>query len=67
VVDRAAAEAGADAKAHRRRALTEFELLRDPAAADHVIAKRVRCATVMVSPVRRALREAGQLPAAAVD
>jgi hypothetical protein len=48
--------------ARRRQALTEFELLRDPAAPDQVIAKRVRCATAMVRPVRASLQEQGKLP-----
>jgi hypothetical protein len=45
----------------RRRALTEFELLRDPAAPDRVIARRVNCPTRYVMPVRAALRAAGRL------
>jgi hypothetical protein len=47
--------------ARRRRALTEFEILRDPEASDQVIAKRVRCNTASVAPVRRAMRESGAL------
>ncbi|MGH2964739.1 MAG: hypothetical protein ACRDMH_05075 [Solirubrobacterales bacterium] len=50
-----------DGKARRRRALTEFELLRDPAASDHLIAKRAQCPTRFVPPVRAALRKAGRL------
>jgi len=45
----------------RRRALTEFELLRDPDASDQLIAKRVRCPTASVHPVRAALLDAGTL------
>lgn len=62
VMERTCAADGADSKARRRRALTEFELLRDPDAADHMIAKRVRCSTAMVRPVRAALDRAGKLP-----
>ena len=53
-----AAEGG---KARRRRALTEFELLRDPEASDHLIAKRAQCPTPVVRPVRAALLRAGRL------
>jgi hypothetical protein len=44
-----------------RRALTEFELRRDPAASDRLIAKRAKCPTAFVAPVRAALRKAGRL------
>ena len=53
-------EAGRSAR--RRWALTEFELIRDPDASDQLIAKRVRCTTASVRPVRAALREAGEHP-----
>lgn len=52
-----------DAPARRRRALTEFELLRDPDASDRVIAKRANCPTTTVVSVRAALRVAGRLDA----
>ena len=52
-------------RASRRRALTEFELLRDPAASDRLIAKRVQCPTHVVAPVRAALRRAGRLTSSA--
>ena len=45
----------------RRRALTEFELLRDPAASDRDIARRVKCPTGTVSPIRAALLADGRL------
>jgi hypothetical protein len=45
----------ASGPARRRRALTEFELLRDPTASDRVIAKRVNCPTGAVVSVRAAL------------
>jgi hypothetical protein len=45
----------------RRQALTEFELLRDPSAPDRVIARRAKCPTRMVVPVRAALRAEGRL------
>ena len=61
VIEAAASNADADAARRRRRALTEFELLRDPSASDQRIAKRVNCATRTVAPVRAALRAAGQL------
>ena len=57
----ASEQAAAGAKARRRRALTEFELLRDPAASDRLIAKRAKCPTAFVAPVRAALRKAGKL------
>jgi hypothetical protein len=63
VIEAAASNDAADATKRRRRALTEFELLRDPSATDALIAKRVNCATRTVAPVRAALREAGQLAA----
>ena len=50
-----------DAPARRRRALTEFELLRDPTASDRVIAKRANCPTTTVVSVRAALRLGGRL------
>lgn len=53
--------------ARRRRALTEFELLRDPDASDQLIAKRVRCPTASVRPVRAALLAAGTPPFSARD
>ena len=52
-----------DAPARRRRALTEFELLRDPAASDRVIAKRANCPTTTVVSVRAAMRLDGRLDA----
>ena len=51
----------AGARAARRRALTEFELLRDPAAPDRVIAKRVNCPTRFVIPIRAELHASGRL------
>lgn len=63
VVAAVTGETKAELNSGRRRALTEFELLRDPEAADMVIARRVRCSTAMVRPVRANLREAGRLPA----
>jgi hypothetical protein len=46
---------------NRRRALVEFELLRDPEARDFEIAKRAKCATSRVRPIRRALVQSGRL------
>ena len=51
------------ASATRREALTEFELLRDPSASDRDIARRAKCPTNMVRPIRAALRTAGRLKA----
>jgi hypothetical protein len=56
VVDDAGAGSGA-----ARRALAEFELLRDPSASDRAIAKRIKCATSAVTPIRARLRAAGLL------
>jgi hypothetical protein len=56
----ASERAPAGATARRRRALIEFELLRDPAASDRLIAKRANCLTAFVRPVRAALRKAGR-------
>jgi hypothetical protein len=61
-MDAAASAGDADAKSIRRRALVEFELLRDPEAADIVVARRARCSSAMVAPVRTALQEKGKLP-----
>jgi hypothetical protein len=62
-MDAAAATAGdSDSRSMRRRALVEFELLRDPEAPDIVVARRARCSSAMVAPVRAALREDGKLP-----
>lgn len=49
--------------AQRRRALTEFELLRRPEDSDHVIARRAHCQARYVTPVRRQLVEEGRLAA----
>jgi hypothetical protein len=62
-MDEAAETADAsDVKSVRRRALVEFELLRDPEAADIVVARRARCSSAIVAPVRAALRKEGKLP-----
>jgi hypothetical protein len=61
VIEAAGPRDAAGASAVRRRALTEFELLRDPAAPDRVIARRAKCPTRMVVPVRAALRAEGRL------
>jgi hypothetical protein len=60
-MDRASTGTTADEKRQRRRALTEFELQRDPDASDQVIAKRAGCASAAVRPVRSALLEQGTL------
>jgi hypothetical protein len=61
VIEAARPRSATGASASRRRALTEFELLRDPSAPDRVIAKRVNCPTRIVVPIRAALRAAGRL------
>ena len=61
VLDAAASIGGSGASPTRRRALAEFELLRDPTASDRVIAKRVKCNTASVRPIRAALRATGRL------
>jgi hypothetical protein len=50
--------------ARRRRALAEFELRRDPEAANHVIAKRVNCPTHFIAPIRDDLIDAGEIASA---
>ena len=64
VMEAAAAEAGNEGKAAQRRALTEFELIRNPDASDREIARRVKCPSGLVGPIRDELIEAGKLPAA---
>jgi hypothetical protein len=64
-MDRASTGTTSEERAHRRRALTEFELKRDPDASDQQIAKRARCSTAAVRPVRSALVEQGALPSSA--
>ena len=62
-MDKASTGTTSEERANRRRALTEFELRRDPDASDQLIAKRARCSTAAVRPVRSALMEQGALPA----
>jgi hypothetical protein len=45
----------------RRRALVRFELLREPAATDVEVARRVKCSTAQVGPIRKDLTDGGQL------
>lgn len=45
----------------RRRALVEFELLREPAATDAEIARRAKCTRAQVGPVRTDLVDSGKL------
>jgi hypothetical protein len=61
VIEAAAPSNAVGASATRRRALTEFELLRDPEAPDRLIARRVKCPTGAVSPIRAALHADGRL------
>jgi hypothetical protein len=61
VLDVAAATGASGAATTRRRALTEFELLRDPSSSDGVIAKRVKCNSASVASIRADLRAAERL------
>jgi len=54
-MDEASSASTAEGRADRRRALLAFEIDRDPAAPDRVIAKRARCPTAAVRGVRTAL------------
>ena len=65
VADSASGGSQAGQAARRRRALTEFELLRDPDASDQLIAKRVHSPTAAVRAVREALLSGGTLPLSA--
>jgi hypothetical protein len=64
-MDEASTGTTAEQKAKRRRALTEFELRRDPEASDQLIAKRAGCSTAAVRPIRDALLEQQTLPPSA--
>jgi hypothetical protein len=61
-MDVASTETDSEGKRLRRRALIEFELLRDPEATDQLVAKRARCSAALVAPVRAELRDARKLP-----
>jgi hypothetical protein len=50
----------------RREALAEFELRRDPTAANHTIAKRVNCPTHFIAPIRDDLIASGEIAAETV-
>ena len=60
-MDEASNGTTAENKAQRRRALTEFELRRDPDASDQLIGRRARCPSRAVKPVRTALLKEGTL------
>jgi hypothetical protein len=47
--------------AQRRRALVRFELLREPGATDAEVARRAKCTSAQVAPVRRDLVYGGHL------
>lgn len=59
VVEAVSADGGD--KAAQRRALIEFEILRDPEASDRDVAKRAGCQAPLVAPVRKAMREQGRV------
>ena len=63
VLEAASAASAADSGRRRRWALVEFELLREPSASDQLIAKRAKCTTRAVAPVRASLRASGQFDA----
>lgn len=67
VMEKAAEDSGSEGKAAQRRALTEFELIRDPEASDREIARRVKCPSGLVGPIRDSLVEAGKIPASKGD
>ena len=56
---------GGTLSAQRRRALLEFELIRNPDQPDIIIARSASCPTVRVAPVRAELLAAGRIPVAA--
>jgi hypothetical protein len=60
-----AAGTGVEGYSERRKALIEFELLRNREATEMDIAKVASCSTAVVRKVRHSLREAGKLPQAA--
>jgi hypothetical protein len=60
-----AAGQGVEGYASRRKALIEFELMRNREATEMDIAKVASCSTAVVRKVRRTLRESGKLPQAA--
>jgi hypothetical protein len=64
-MDEAATGTTAETKAQRRRALTEFELRRDPDASDQLIGSRAHCSSKAVQPIRAELLEQGTLPSSA--
>ena len=63
VMEAAAEESPENGKAAQRKALTEFELLRDPDATDREIARRVKCPSGLVGPIREELQKEGKIPA----
>jgi len=62
VMEAAVEATGDDGKAAQRKALTEFELIRDPEATDREVARRVKCPSGLVKPIREELQKAGKLP-----
>jgi hypothetical protein len=58
------AGSGVEGYASRRKALIEFELMRDREATEMDIAKVASCSTAVVRKVRHTLRESGKLQAA---
>ena len=61
VVNQPTVEGAGPRAQQRRRALVEFELLREPAATDAEIARRAKCTRAQVAPVRTDLVHSGQL------
>jgi hypothetical protein len=61
VLNAATVEGAGTQAQQRRRALVEFELLREPAATDAEIARRAKTTSARVTPVRSDLVHSGQL------
>jgi hypothetical protein len=67
VANKPAVEGAGTGAQQRRRALVEFELLREPAATDAEVARRAKCTPAQVSPIRTDLVDSGQLRSQAPD
>jgi hypothetical protein len=61
VLNQPTVEGAGTLAAQRRRALVQFELLREPGATDAEVARRAKCTSAQVAPVRRDLVHSGHL------
>lgn len=61
IVDAVATGPEGERAAKRRKALAEFELLREPEAPDYLIAKRVSCQPRYIGPIRQTMLDDGRL------